>query len=467
MTPLCRICARETRPDRKTCWRCLKGIGRVRDTCTDCARPNQPLDHRLRCQWCRRNDHKHCHDCRRPGAGLVGYDGVQVCQHCALRRELDKVIPAHPDGTLAALRPVVLAAEPLTTRRWLRRAHTLLDDLNQERTRLDHASLDQLPQRRAVEHLRALLIATNILPPDPAGPVRRLEASLGQALAHLDPAHRRTIRRWARWKLLPPLRQRVDQNRDLGTSVANARRRIEQTAAFVATLEHRGRTLTETTQHDIDQWFSGPGASRWNARPFLAWCQQHHHLPTRLELPPQYRGKATAPTDAEQRWTIADQLANDDHLDPADRVAGLLVVLYAQPLSRIVTLTRNDVLTDNDGRLQLRLGPDPLDLPEPLATLIQTLPVTRRRSTAQQLPNPWLFAGGHAGAHTNATNLGARLRRIGIEPRRMRLAAAEQLSREIPPAMLAGVLGLRTANLSRHTTESGGNWANYAATPRT
>ena len=45
----------------------------------------------------------------------------------------------------------------------------------------------------------------------------------------------------------------------------------------------------------------------------------------------------------------------------------------------------------------------------------------------------------------------------------MRLAAAEQLTREIPPAMLSGVLGLHTATIAKQTGQSGGNWSNYAA----
>jgi hypothetical protein len=45
----------------------------------------------------------------------------------------------------------------------------------------------------------------------------------------------------------------------------------------------------------------------------------------------------------------------------------------------------------------------------------------------------------------------------------MRLAAADQLCREIPPAMLAGVLGLHTATVARATAQTSGHWSNYAA----
>ena len=45
----------------------------------------------------------------------------------------------------------------------------------------------------------------------------------------------------------------------------------------------------------------------------------------------------------------------------------------------------------------------------------------------------------------------------------MRLAAINQLSKEIPPAMLTGILGLKAPQTIRHTTQAGGDWANYAA----
>src|SRR5665647_1892721 len=41
--------------------------------------------------------------------------------------------------------------------------------------------------------------------------------------------------------------------------------------------------------------------------------------------------------------------------------------------------------------------------------------------------------------------------------------ALDQLSTEIPPAMLAGVLGLKTSHVVRHTPRAGGDWAQYAA----
>ncbi len=111
----------------------------------------------------------------------------------------------------------------------------------------------------------------------------------------------------------------------------------------------------------------------------------------------------------------------------------------------------------------MKLGTDALELPEPFASLIRQLPRKRRESTADQLPNRWLFAGSHADKHLRTTSLTKRLNDIGIQPSRMRLAAADQLAREIPPAMLAGVLGLKAPSVARITAQTKGQWADYAA----
>jgi len=222
------------------------------------------------------------------------------------------------------LREVILRAEPLTTRWWLDRTRSLLVDLRDGRIPLEHAALDALPRRKAVEHLRALLMATGILPPDPARDVRRLEADVPGLLGDLDRDHQQLATRWVRWAVLPRLRAMAAQEREMAVPAWNARRKIQQVSEFLTDLQHNGRHLNECTQHDIDNWFAGPGAIRWVIRPFLVWARRNRHLPATLTLPASYKGKPFSPVDAEQRWQIAKRLINDDELDPVDRVAGAL-----------------------------------------------------------------------------------------------------------------------------------------------
>jgi hypothetical protein len=81
--------------------------------------------------------------------------------------------------------------------------------------------------------------------------------------------------------------------------------------------------------------------------------------------------------DTETRWEQARWLLNDTALNTADRVAGLLVLLYAQWPAAISRLTLDHVDAD-DQAVRLRLGPQPVVLPEPLAALVRELVATRR-----------------------------------------------------------------------------------------
>jgi hypothetical protein len=385
-----------------------------------------------------------------------------ICDPCQLRGDLDRVLTPGIGGALDPLRPAILTAEARTTRLWLRRCGPLLADIHHRRIPLEHSTLDTLPHRRSVEHLRALMITTGVLEADPAGPLRRLEADLPTLLAAATGTDRKIVSLWLRWGVLRRLRQITDGHQ-LAVAVKDARRKISTVVVFLDALQHSGRDLTTCTQADIDTWFAGPGAARWSLRPFLAWAIRRRHLPRHLALPSSYKGKPTPPVDSEQRWAIARRLVSDDTITAADRVAGALIVLYAQPVTRIAKLRTADVTATSDGGVQLRLGADPLNLPEPFATLISSLPQRHREGTAEQLPTRWLFPGGHANQPISANRLRLRLRTIGIEPRAMRLAAAEQLSRDIPPAMLAGVLGLKAATVARTTNKTSGQWAHYAA----
>jgi hypothetical protein len=84
----------------------------------------------------------------------------------------------------------------------------------------------------------------------------------------------------------------------------------------------------------------------------------------------------------------------DDTLDLRDRVAGCLLLVFAQPVTRLARLTADDV-EDHTRPVRLRLGPEPLELPEPLGTLVAELKQQRPglASTATTNASRWLFPG--------------------------------------------------------------------------
>ncbi|BCB89199.1 hypothetical protein Psuf_065120 [Phytohabitans suffuscus] len=74
-----------------------------------------------------------------------------------------------------------------------------------------------------------------------------------------------------------------------------------------------------------------------------------------------------------------------------------------------------------------------------------------------------MFPSARAGKHATPRALSTRLHRIGIQARAMRQAALIQLAAEIPPAMLAGTLGIHPTTAVKWTKLAGGNWTSYAA----
>jgi hypothetical protein len=77
------------------------------------------------------------------------------------------------------------------------------------------------------------------------------------------------------------------------------------------------------------------------------------------------------------------------------RVTAALVLFYAQPVSRIVRLTTDDV-TDDEITVTVRLGDPPSPLPEPVADLMRAY--IQSRNTC---PTP--AAGAHSGSSPAAS----------------------------------------------------------------
>ena len=67
----------------------------------------------------------------------------------------------------------------------------------------------------------------------------------------------------------------------------------------------------------------------------------------------------------DQRWALARRLLSDSSIGVADRVAGLLVLLYAQRTVRITRLTTGHVIV-TQASVQLLLGEQPIAVPAAL-----------------------------------------------------------------------------------------------------
>ena len=110
------------------------------------------------------------------------------------------------------------------------------------------------------------------------------------------------------------------------------------------------------------------------------------------------------------------------------------MLLFAQPATRIVRLTIDDITRAADGQVFIRFGEPPTPVPEPFATLL--LQATTQRDNLQTATNPgarWLFPGRRAGQPLHASHLSQLVRDLGIPALAGRTAALRQLVLQSQP----------------------------------
>lgn len=175
-------------------------------------------------------------------------------------------------------------------------------------------------------------------------------------------------------------------------------------------------------------------------------------------------GGPTGVIDTETRWEQARWLLHDDALKSEDRVAGLLILLYAQTAAAVSRLTTAHIQASGSN-VSIRLGREPFALPEPLNVLALQLVAARHGHAAigGQETSPWLFPGGQPGRPISACQLAERLRQLGIHSGQSRSAALFQLATDLPAALLARMLGIHISVAVAWQRASSGEWAAYAA----
>jgi integrase len=194
----------------------------------------------------------------------------------------------------------------------------------------------------------------------------------------------------------------------------------------------------------------------------VTWAINAHHMP-RLNLPTLHiRGGGERLTQT-RRLALLRRVLTDDRPPARSRAAACLMLLYAQPASRIVRLTTDDVLRDGD-QVLIRLGEPPSPVPEPLADILLRLVDNQQNPTSATTPgNRWLFPGQRPGQPLHPRTLLPSIRQLGIPPQATRVAALRQLVLQAPAPVIADALGYHNKHIANVWAETGGNWKTYAA----
>lgn len=442
-TGICATCGQRRRllappgPDATTCADCA-GVVLPGHVCTGCGRPDKLYER--------------------------GH-----CDHCALARRTEVLLGGarqQVPAALAGLRDAIVASpHPRTALNWLRRGAgaPLLAALAQGQVPLSHAGLDAQPGGRAVDYLRALLVAHGALPARDEE-LARLERRIGQLLADVgDVDDRRTLTAYATWRVLHRVRHRAEQRPAARTATRHATVSLRAAIALLDWLGTRATRLDQMRQADLDHWLQqGPSNLAYQGEDFLAWAAARRIGP-RLALT-RAVSPAGAATGQAERHALIQKLLHDPGVATIDRVAGCLNLLYAQQLSRIAAMTRGQV-HDRGGALSVRFGRRDVDIDEPLAGHIRAQLEAPRRHHSLGAPThtAWLFPGHLPGRPITPARLGARLGALGINAQAGRRAAMQQLAAEVPAAVLADLLGLAVTTAVDWAHTAGGDWSRYAA----
>lgn len=398
----------------------------------------------------------------------------KLCIRCTVT---DRVAALLDDGTghiAPALAPLATALStgptptPAGRLVWLAKPHNrdLLRALATRRLPLTHPGLNAHPEQAGIPYLRALLVHSGVLP-EIDKQLLDFEAWLIRRLAGLaDHPHERLLRRFGLWHQLPRMRTKAAAASLTPPARTYAQLEFIQAAAFCTWLAETGHHPSELGQVDLDRYYTALKIGhRQSLRGFLNWAMTSRDLPiltfTRTRFTTGEALTQTQRLDLLRRLVIDHDPDSDSDSDGLlrMRVAACVLLLYAQPVARIMTITVDDIAVDENGSMLLRLGDPPAPLPEPFAALVQRLLAQRPADTT----NRWLFPGRRPGQPLSYVTLSRGLRELGLPLRLARVAAIRQLALQAPAPVIADALGFHQTTTQRQTIHAGGIWNRYAA----
>jgi hypothetical protein len=389
-----------------------------------------------------------------------------LCGPCALAEDLDAMLDDGSRRVRPELQPFrdgfATMRNPRAGVSWLARPHVgqMLRTLAKPETPLTHETLDGMTPWRSVAYLRDLLMQHGVLPRADRHLIL-FGRWLAERLDEIDqPEHRKLVERFASWHVQRRLHAFADRGPVTEQQTQQAREEIRQAIGFLAWLHQRDRRLATCRQADVDAWYAQGYIAHRLTQAFLRWAMSNKLLIT-VTIP--HRSTVNpAPLGQHQRLAVIHTLLTDETIPLLSRVAALLMLLYAQPLTRILKLALDDVV-DANGELSIRLGDPPIPIPEPFAGLLRRhLDQRLNLTTATNRDARWLFPGRRGGQPMVASTIEIRLRKHGIPALSGRTAALRHLVLQAPAPVVATMLGYSHDHAARTATTAGTAWSRYA-----
>jgi hypothetical protein len=391
-----------------------------------------------------------------------------ICARCALRDDLNGLLLKDAADAVTAgkiIEVLCKADRPESIITWKRssKVQALLSSLSSGQTPLTHEGLEEHRETagRAADHLRALLVHHGLLPyQDPY--LARFESWIQDKLSPLPAEVAKPVEHFATWHHLRRIRSLTTRDKSAQGPVHSAKQEITETIKFLDWLwETHQRTAVNCTQQDIETWLAAGPTTRKAIRTFVVFIKNTgtNH---RVEMG-HYTAKNRPAITQDQRLDLLRELLTGTSESLPYRVAGILLLLYAQPLVRVAKLRTNAIETSEpNGTMRITFGVHPVPVPEPFAELLrehlESRPNLRTGSDAQ---SPWLFPGTRAGQPLHPNGIMDRLRSLGIDLRGARNTALDEHLTFSPPPLVADALGYSHQVAFLRADAAGDAWSRY------
>lgn len=431
--PLCTKCNQSLRKKPRVCPRCgeyritpyLREDGPICPSCAD--------QYELgKCAGC-------CND-QRPLQG-------NYCSICVAPRLLRTLI-SNDDGTL---HPQLLALESYLLRNennadavvsWARRSpmRRVIHDMATNHTPISLRAVAEHPAGGATGHLAALLMESGVVPTENFDRIR-LEVWQEEYFATLpNPTDRSLLKQYSAWIVNP----RFAHSAHLSTKDESLRHRgskahLIAVAELLGTLDDLNLDLGTIPQRIFDAYVANRGRTGKQLTPFIRWARTRGLTRLNSEyLKSDLGASGVSGASDDERWAWVKNLLAAEDIGLSSRVGGLLALIYGTALTRVVSLRCEAVILDGDSTYIL-LGTDPIKLPDAVGSLLRQL--LDATPTGFHDDDTWLFKGRRPGRHLTTAALRLPLTKKGINIRAAKNVALVNLSRDLPPSVLADLQG--------------------------
>jgi len=390
-----------------------------------------------------------------------------LCARCCLRDDLSNILEDPNGDVRPELVPLFDALcsqqRPRAALLWSRKPEVqrLLRGFADGSLPIRHETLNNSERPRIAEHMRELLAHHGVLP-EQNKVIHQFQTWREPKLAAYPAEVRRVLRSFSTWHQLRGMRNRAVRGTLKAGAGLHAKQELTIAGNLLMHLHDTAGHLGGVRQEHLDGWLATGPSTRYKARTFILWAGRTKHLPS-LRVPQRKAASTPVMAQDERLALLRRCFAGDSDIALPYRVATALLLLYAQPVTRICRLRVHDVVTTGDV-IGIHLGKEPTTLPAPVAELLREHVDNRpHMTTAANADAAWLFPGRCPGQPLTQSQLMTGIRQTGVHLLGGRNAALRQLVLDMPPALAAEALGYHPSVTQSHAEGAGTTWVTYAS----